>query len=53
MLTKMLIKGKLEEEELLLTIKEVFYFFYFLGRTILKWRPRRFGGGLGNLRLTK
>lgn len=23
------------------------------GRTLLKWRPRRFGGGLGDLRLTK
>ena len=26
---------------------------YDLGRTLLKWRPRRFGGGLGDLRFTK
>lgn len=24
-----------------------------LGRTLLKWRPRRFGGGKGYLRLTR
>jgi hypothetical protein len=26
---------------------------YIIGRTLLSWRPRRFGGGLGDLRLTK
>jgi len=26
---------------------------YFLGRTSLKWRPRRLGEGLGTTRMTK
>ena len=28
-------------------------FYYILGRTTLKWKPRRFGGGSGDRRLTK
>lgn len=50
--TRLLIRGRFQEEESLLTLKEVYYFIN-LGRTLLKWRPRRFGGGLGDLRLTK
>lgn len=35
-----------------LILKEV-YHLQILGRTLLKWRPRRFGGGRGYMRLTK
>lgn len=26
---------------------EIFYYYFYLGRTVRDWRPRRFGGGLG------
>ncbi len=44
-------------KEYQLIIKEVFYLYLYnyinIGRTVLKWRPRRFGGGKGQSRLTK
>ena len=53
----MLIKKPITErsmvEESWLTMKKVIYFFTNLGRTILRWRPRRFGQGAGDSRMTK
>ncbi len=38
-----------------LIIKGVFIYMitYYIGRTVLTWRPRRFGGGKGQSRYTK
>lgn len=52
MLTKMETNEKFQEEEYSQITRGVFFIIN-IGRTILKWRPRRFGGGLGDLRLTK
>lgn len=46
------ITEKLMVEESWLTTKKVFNFII-QGRTILRWRPRRFGQGAGDSRMTK